>query len=691
MVRGGGEDGPGVRIRQVEPGEKSVIAAIIELGDRASKTLGFLTPSAFEQAAAKGTLLAALRDDAVVGYALYALPRQQVRLTHLCVAPEFRGRGIARLLVDEISRRHSDRFGIVLKCRRDYGLDDMWLKLGFQPRGEVPGRGKQRLPLGVWWRDHGHPDLFSVVETPALLTVAMDWNVFADLHASHDRIGAKESKGLLADWLADLVELVVTPTLLRELNRISDAAERRRQRAEVQGYRLLNPDTNLVDDMIQRLVTTARERLGSELSTRPGDGEGIRYIAEAATAGVRFLVTRDDSLLRLAEVALDVCQVRILRPVDVAVHVDELTRAQVYQPASLLDTEYSMVTLPSGTERNQLDFLDRPGGERQSVFLARLRELAVGPLRWERKQIRDPDGHPVAFYAARVRNHELVVPFLRVRSTPLADTLARQMLFLLRKRCRELRLSVLRVADPHAPAVVRSAAIDDGFVPQGEDLVALVIDVCGDSEAVGTAASNAAARAGLAFPVLEPGMSAVVASSLERRLWPAKITDSDLETFLVPIQPQWSSMLFGIPASLIPRPEELGISREHVYYRSPHSRGEHAPARILWYGSSDKGQQISSVIGCSRLEEVVVDDPVALHARFQHLGVWSREHVEGAADKGRALALRFADTEMFPKPVSLQRLKALAGALGQTVTVRSTSKISTELFAAVYQEGRSTE
>src|SRR5690606_18830471 len=147
----------------------------------------------------------------------------------------------------------------------------------------------------------------------------------------HDRIGAKESKGLLADWLADLVELVVTPTLLRELNRISDAAERRRQRAEVQGYRLLNPDTNLVDDMIQRLVTTARERLGSELSTRPGDGEGIRYIAEAATAGVRFLVTRDDSLLRLAEVALDVCQVRILRPVDVAVHVDELTRAQVYQ------------------------------------------------------------------------------------------------------------------------------------------------------------------------------------------------------------------------------------------------------------------------------------------------------------------------------------------------------------------------
>jgi 3-methyladenine DNA glycosylase AlkC len=54
------------------------------------------------------------------------------------------------------------------------------------------------------------------------------------------------------------------------------------------------------------------------------------------------------------------------------------------------------------------------------------------------------------------------------------------------------------------------------------------------------------------------------------------------------------------------------------------------------------------------------------------------------------MALRFSDTEIFPKPVTLRRLSSLARELGlpwSSNMLISLSKISNELFQAVYKEG----
>ncbi|WP_329229585.1 hypothetical protein [Streptomyces canus] len=54
------------------------------------------------------------------------------------------------------------------------------------------------------------------------------------------------------------------------------------------------------------------------------------------------------------------------------------------------------------------------------------------------------------------------------------------------------------------------------------------------------------------------------------------------------------------------------------------------------------------------------------------------------------VGLRFSDTEIFPKPVTLRRLTSLARELGlpwSSNLLISPSKISNELFQAVYQEG----
>jgi predicted transcriptional regulator len=146
---------------------------------------------------------------------------------------------------------------------------------------------------------------------------------------------------------------------------------------------------------------------------------------------------------------------------------------------------------------------------------------------------------------------------------------------------------------------------------------------------------------------------------------------------------------------LMPRSDVLGISREHVYYRSSGRRGESVPARLLWYVSDGISQgEGQMVVGSSRLDEVLIDTPEALFSKFEHLGVYGRVEVQEAADtSGRAMALRFSDTEIFPKPVTLRRLTSLARGLGlpwSSNLLISLSKINNELFQAIYQEGHRT-
>src|SRR5262245_53121061 len=99
---------PTVQLALAGPADEAGIRAAIELGNAARATLGHMPFAAYRDAAAKGTLLLAHDDDQVVGYALFGLTRNRVRLTHLCVSLACRRHGVARRLVEWISDRHGD-------------------------------------------------------------------------------------------------------------------------------------------------------------------------------------------------------------------------------------------------------------------------------------------------------------------------------------------------------------------------------------------------------------------------------------------------------------------------------------------------------------------------------------------------------------------------------------------------------
>ncbi|MFE0964264.1 GNAT family N-acetyltransferase [Streptomyces fungicidicus] len=85
-----------IKLVSVSPAQEELIVKAIALGDRYTKTLGLLTPPAYEKAAEDGGLLVAVEAGEVIGYALFGLPKRsaRIRLAHLCVAEEERGGGL---------------------------------------------------------------------------------------------------------------------------------------------------------------------------------------------------------------------------------------------------------------------------------------------------------------------------------------------------------------------------------------------------------------------------------------------------------------------------------------------------------------------------------------------------------------------------------------------------------------------
>jgi GNAT superfamily N-acetyltransferase/predicted nucleic acid-binding protein len=676
-----------VELANVGPQDEQFLRQVIVLGDMSRRTLGFLPQVAFMQAADSGTLLAAVHDGRVLGYALYSLPRQVIRLTHLCVSESARGRGVARRLVDAISERHADRFGITLKCRKDYPANELWPLLGFVSQGEVRGRSRQRLPLTVWWRDHGHPNLFSAAESIGLLRVAVDVNVFLDLESRSERHGVIGSRALAGDWLADQLELVVTGELLRELARMPDGQEKTRQHRAASKYPRLAVDGGAAETLAGHITEHVLKTQALDLSADAADQSDVRHVAEASLAGVTVLATNDEKLRRWATEAIGVTSVRVMHPSDVILHVDELSRAQAYQPVQLQDTRYRLAPVRSGTEAELLTFLHSAEGEQKARYLELIREIAAGGPLWTRTVLRNPDDKPIAFFATGEVGDELAVPILRITGARLEQTITRQILFQVRDHARREGRSVIRITEPDLAQETQRILREDGFLRLDSQWIALVIRACGSSSAVNAVVARIAREAGLRLPELQPGLSGVIAADLERTMWPAKITDAFLPTYLIPIRSAFSADLFGIPQALTPRPNMIGLSREHVYYRSPTPRPV-APARLLWYVTdARRGGGVAAVIGCSRLDEALTGKPAVLFQRFRHLGVWQLDQVNQAAKGGQAQALKFADTEIFERQITLRHLRQLAADHGQTLALRSPQKITASLFAAIYQEG----
>jgi hypothetical protein len=184
---------------------------------------------------------------------------------------------------------------------------------------------------------------------------------------------------------------------------------------------------------------------------------------------------------------------------------------------------------------------------------------------------------------------------------------------------------------------------------------------------------------------------------LERKLWPLKITDITIPTYIIPIRPLWAAQLFDFHlanVSLFGAAESLAWSRENIYYRSINPVSEKAPARILWYVSSEE-----KVIGRSRgitatsyLDEVYVDRAKEIFRKYKRFGVYEWKDIynlSGGAILSEIKALKFSDTEVFENIIDLDRINEIMLKNHRPKnTFASPVEVSNVIFKEIYETGK---
>ncbi len=680
----------GGQFRIVEVGlDSPFLEAVIKIHGSIRGRLGPFPKGAFEDHAQRKRILAAVTpEDVVAGYLLYRVAKNRAAIVHLAISTSFRGKGIARLLVDRLKSRTRDLLGISLRCRRDYGINDMWQGFHFTVRHSKQGRGADGALLDYWWFDHNHDDLFSQAaareDTAERALTVIDANIFFDL-TCEGRQHAEDTRVLQADWLEDSVVLCVTPEIYNEIYRAPTEDEKKRGRMAAQIFRELKTQDEEVAALEKELAPLFNG------ATFARDISDMRHVAHAIAAEVPFLVTRDTPMLARSESIFEKYGLRILHPTDLINRLDMLRREVEYRPARLEGSNWRE-RLVTADDVPSIVSLFKPKSERGGNFEARVRHYLVKPDEWASTVTVAGDKAPTVYLVHSIGGScRLEIPVLRHADHPLAGTLLRHLMHEMSREASVGKHRVITVTDNELSNDAIAALTDLGFVPDSDawwkmSVTGIVTrdELISEIREAEIPLSLKERFVGANF-VAENANDETTAAHLEHLFSPAKLSPSVSPCYIVSIRQSWAAHFFDIPVgaqTLMDLNEKLHLGIEGAYYCSAKNTYVTAPARVLWYVS---GKGSMSVKACSHLEERVVGPPKEVYARFRHLGVYSWKHVLETVDgncQHPLMAFRFSRTERFVEPVKLAELQAM-----DIPQPQNPRKITSDQFATIYRQG----
>lgn len=688
------------------------LQTVIALGDANKATLGFLSEGTFQEHATRRQIIVALSPQAeFLGYLLYGVARSynRIRLTHLCISPSHQGKGITRKLVEHLTNITKEYSGIGLTCRRDYQLEEMWPKLGFVAQHDKSARTQGKV-LTYWWLDYGKQNLFSIginQQLESKLCVVIDANIFFDL--SQPEISElEESQALLADWLQPEVSLCLTDEIKNKIHVISDKNERKRQQNYAQTFTFLPCSNKTLDEVFQRLQNFFSQK---NIICNESD---LRYLARTIAADAQIFVTRDSLLLQLADEIYKTFRLSTITPTELINRLDDLRRNPEYQPVRLAGTLLKQTRVQSGQENILNDyFQSEEQGETKAKFQQKLRRFLAETDKFECSVVFEGENQPLALVVYdRHKKHELEIPMFRIAKNTLAATIAHHLLFQVASLSAREKRQFTRINDPHLQEVVTTAIQKDTFVKANNDgWLRANIAVAETASQLSQYLTDLATNLGEEYNFCRQIAQSLNTDSeltdmkamwdIERYIFPAKIIDADIPTFIIPIKPFWAHQLFDAKLAnqtiIGATKTELALNREAVYYKSKKGSAKKLKpgvnGRILWYVSADKYRgytEVSAVRACSRLDEVFIGKPKELYRRFRDLGIYEEKNLLDVANNNLEkdiLAIRFCDTELFNEPIPLTKIQDI---LGNQSTMQSTHYISATDFAKIYTLGTHT-
>lgn len=683
-------------VRLLNAVETGLLTQVVKLADSNRSSLGFMPEQAFEPFAKDEQIIIALADEEVLGYLLFrrVVSKHRVAIAHLCVGKNNRGKGVPeqlfKFLVQHVRKSHATS-GILLKCRREYThATAMWERMGFVPRGEVPGRGRERKPLTCWYYDLGNPDLFSALPTEERMKVVIDANVFFDLNEAPSKSKSPEAHSLLADWLADEIVLCITDEILHEINRNQDATVREKgRRIAEQRFCDLKYDEEHRNEILYALKSFIKR------PENPRNNSDIKHLANSIAAEARYFVTRDDVILAHGDQIAEDYGLLVRRPVDVVVNLDQLRNAGKYIESRFVEHSTRCAAVKSGEEDDlAAEFVTHSQKEKKNELRGKLRMVLSKPDEYLTKAWRVKTTRPTAFFTRKVAGENAEVLLLRCKKeyVRLLERIVKELI----DEAVQAGVKCLQVTDQFLPDYIQGTLAAYHFYRNPHNNCWYRLTISGSNSV-----SEINAALALHLPKVTdftPSLgnvfigndtSTVALYQMERSLWPAKVEEANVACFVVPIQERWARQLFDeqiSEAELFGFEAALLFSRRKVYYRAA------TPAlpqvgRILWYVSRSKNY--AGICAASYVDAVTIGNARPVFRKFEGIGTYRwrdiSELTDGDADAS-IMAFEFSDTERLSSRLSLGRIQEIFIAHGRKAnSFNGPVRIDHKLFLALYQ------
>lgn len=666
----------------------------VELGDRNSKTLGFLPKVAFEKYAKQSQLIGAFdkSSNELFGYLLYRVSFNRVTIVHLCINETKRNNSSANKLVNYLKKNTRQYDGIRLSCRNNYGIDSVWEKFNFVPIKEKIGRSKKGYPLTIWWFPHYQNNLLSQISEYELnnkIVAVIDMNIFLDIKGERE----EESLALKSDWLLSEAILYYTREIYIEINKAKTPETKKSSR------NLLNYFEELPfrdEDEFIKIV----EELKNEfpLKQHKNDKSDLNHIAYSISGGAQFFITRDEDILKNNNF-FEKYNLTVYRPSEFITHLDENIQVSKYKPQSLIGTSINSKRV---TTKN-IDFFTETflkSHEKKNHFQKIIRNSLSLPNKFELITI-SKKNHLLSFIIFdRTSENKLKIPVFRFLNSRLRITLTKHLLFKSILTSINEERAFVEINEKYLEDDIKKAIQEARFTNLNNTWQKINIKDVLDSENLYSKideevnTKNIIANINSNLEQTENVTEFIKKYNYERYLSPLKIKDLEIPSYIVPIKPQWAEQLFNDKSKekldLFEPEYELLLNRENVYYRSASPKIINAPARILWYSSENKSTKVKgSIIATSYVDEIFIDKPKKLFRQFEKLGIYKWKDIsETAGKKNKIMAFVFSDTELLKKPISLKNISNTFNILeNKKFMVVAPIKIKTETYLAIYKQG----
>jgi predicted nucleic acid-binding protein/ribosomal protein S18 acetylase RimI-like enzyme len=667
---------------------------VVTLWRKNSNTLGFMPEGGFVDYAMNHNIIIAYNNSELLGYLMFRIVYRYFRITivHLCINEQYRGKHIAKQLLDTLVEKYRISFyGICLRCRDDYLIaNSLWEKYGFVCKRKDRSKSIDERYLNQWWYDFNKPDLFTSIYQTSKMKALLDANIIFKLRDVHAVDHAPTDIGpLLLDWLLDEVDFFYAPELFNEILRDKDLERAEKTRNYLGKYIEARSDINDRTNIIVQLKKIVA-------GDNENDNSDRNQLATCIASGISYFITLDKELLEKKDKVASEFGIQLFTPQEFVLEIDQLINKERYSPKMLDGVVFHNVSKVKNTELNDyIDlFLIKSRSEKKTAFQSIVNtEIAK---KKSNLHIIKNENKPTAFYAYNTEKNILSVPFIRLHENKCKQTLFMHIISRFINLAINDNILKIVICEQFFTEEQKIILLQLGFENDANIWTKLIYNTILDS--------NEAAVLGNEY--LNKVLSIISEKehprefyksllTLERKYFPLKFTNLDIPCYIIPIKAYWAGQLFEINISnetlFRTNPNKIW-NIENVYYRHAKPLTEVEPARILWYISHDKNiSRSKAIVASSYLDEVITAKPKLIFKRYNHYGIYEWKDIFYLCNqniKTNIRALKFSGTEVFKTIVDYQDVQEILIKNGKAKnTFVSPLRISNTIFNQIYRMG----